>query len=302
MKHRRMSLTTRLSWTGFGFVTPFVIGFLFFFLKPLWQSITFIFNKVDVTLEGYQLTFTGWENLEYVLRKDATFSTNLIESVTNLLWQVPVIVVFALFFAIIINQKFRGRVVVRAVFFLPVIIASSLVMDIIRSDAAAGSALAGEVVAGGTVSQSDALQDLLTNSGLSSDFIKAITTVTDSLFDLTWRTGVQMIIFLAGLQSIPTTLYEASAIEGATAWESFWKITLPMLTPIMLLNLVYTIVDNFTDTGNKVMVQVMDNNRLVRYGWTAAMSWIYFLIIAVVLMVVFFIFRMIERNNGRSKY
>ena len=300
---KRMSLTTRLSWTGFLFITPFVLGFLFFFLEPLIQSLVFAFSKVEVSLTGYETTWTGIANLHYLFREDATFTQNLVTSVENLLWQVPIILVFSLFFAILLNQKFLGRTFIRAVFFLPVVIASGLILEIVQGDAAAGAALAGEVVgATGSGTQNDALQEMLINSGLSQEWIKGITTVATSLFDLTWKTGIQMIIFLAGLQSIPHPLYEAASIEGATAWESFWKITLPMLTPIIQLNLVYSIVDSFTDVDNLVMQQVMHNQKLIRYGWTSAMSWVYFLIIAVILAAVFLIFHLIDRHSSKSHY
>ncbi len=300
---KRMSLTTRLSWTGFLFITPFVLGFLFFFLEPLIQSLVFAFSKVEVGLTGYETTWAGIANLHYIFREDATFMQNLVTSVENLLWQVPIILVFSLFFAILLNQKFLGRTFIRAVFFLPVVIASGLILEIVQGDAAAGAALAGEVVgATDSGSQNDALREMLINSGLSQEWIKGITTVATSLFDLTWKTGIQMIIFLAGLQSIPHPLYEAASIEGATAWESFWKITLPMLTPIIQLNLVYSIVDSFTDVENLVMQQVMHNQQLIRYGWTSAMSWVYFLIIAVILAAVFLVFHCIERHTSKSHY
>lgn len=300
---KRMSLTTRLSWTGFLFITPFVLGFLFFFLEPLIQSLIFAFSKVEVGLSGYETTWTGLENLYYIFREDTTFTQNLVTSVENLLWQVPIILVFSLFFAILLNQKFVGRTFIRAVFFLPVVIASGMILEIIQGDAAAGAALAGEVVsAGSSGSQNDALQEMLINSGLGQEWIDGITTVATSLFDLTWKTGIQMIIFLAGLQSIPHPLYEAASIEGATAWEGFWKITLPMLTPIIQLNLVYSIVDSFTDVENSVMQQVMHNQQLIRYGWTSAMSWVYFLIIAVILVAVFVAFYFIERHSSKSHY
>lgn len=297
MKRFKLTLTTRQSLTGLCFTAPFIIGFLMFFFKPLLQSFIFVFSKVRVSLDGYGTEFIGLDNIEYLFTKDANFATNLVESMVNLLWQMPVIVVFSLFFAIILNQKFKGRIVMRAIFFLPVIIASGLVMQIIQSDAAAGAALSGSVVSAGNTSNSDVLRELLINTGLGDKFVNAITTVTDSLFTLTWKTGIQMIIFLAGLQSVPASLYEAASVEGASGWESFWKITLPMLTPILQLTIVYSIVDNFTDTKNKVMTQVMSNARLVRYGWTAAMSWIYFLIIAVVLAIVFIVFYLIGRDR-----
>lgn len=302
IKKKRMALSTRLSCTGFLFTLPFVIGFLFFFLRPLWQSLSFVFSKVDITFNGYVTTFSGIDNIHYIFRQDASYATNLIESITNLIWQVPLIVVFALFFAIIMNQKFHGRVFARAVFFLPVIIASGIILNIIQSDAAASSMLSGEVVSGGGYTQSDALHELLANSGMDSKIISTITMITDNLFDLTWKTGIQMILFLGGLQSINPSLYEAANVEGSTAWESFWKITLPMLMPITSLNVVYTIIDNFTDANNSVMRQVMNNAQLVRYGWSSAMAWCYFLVIAAVLAIVFVVFARIERSSDRIKY
>lgn len=299
----RMKMSTRTAWTGFLFVIPFVLGFLFFFLRPLLQSLMFAFSNVDVDPKvGYMTEFVKWDNLNYIFREDPKFTQNLVVSLQNIVWQVPVIVISALFFAIILNKKFRGRIVVRAIFFLPVIIGSSIVLNLIQSDAAASSALSGSIVAGGQATQSDVLQEILIASGVGDKVVTFVSGIVDSLFSLTWKTGIQMIIFLAGLQSIPSSLYEASAIEGATAWENFWKITIPMLSPIIFLNLIYTMVDSFTDADNAVMQQVVANSQLIRYGWASAMAWSYFLIIGVVIAVVFLVFWRINKQTGSENY
>ena len=295
VKKSKLSLTAKKSWYGRLFILPFYLGFLFFFLKPLIQSLSFAFNDVTMGPEGYTLLFTGAENINYVLKTDRDFTTNLASSMVQMLWQVPVIIIVSLFFAILLNQKFKGRIFVRAIFFLPVIIASGIVISIIKSDVVASSALSGSMVSSGDISQTSALSDVLIQLGLSEKIVQFITNIADNLFSIIWQTGIQMIIFLAGLQSIPATLYEASAMEGATKWEDFWKITLPMIKPIALVNTVYTIVDYFTSTDNMVMEQVLSNIRELRLGWASAMAWIYFAVIGIILAVVLFLFEGIKK-------
>ena len=295
VKKSKLSLTAKKSWYGRLFILPFYLGFLFFFLKPLIQSLSFAFNDVTMGPEGYTLLFTGAENTNYVLKTDRDFTTNLASSMVQMLWQVPVIIIVSLFFAILLNQKFKGRIFVRAIFFLPVIIASGIVISIIKSDVVASSALSGSMVSSGDISQTSALSDVLIQLGLSEKIVQFITNIADNLFSIIWQTGIQMIIFLAGLQSIPATLYEASAMEGATKWEDFWKITLPMIKPIALVNTVYTIVDYFTSTDNMVMEQVLSNIRELRLGWASAMAWIYFAVIGIILAVVLFLFEGIKK-------
>ena len=301
MKKSKLSLTAKKSWYGRLFILPFYLGFLFFFLKPLIQSLRFAFNDVTMGPNGYTLLFTKFENIDYVIKTDRDFTTNLVSSLGQMLWQVPVIIIISLFFAMLLNQKFKGRVLVRAIFFLPVIIASGIVISIIKSDVVASSALSGSMVSSGDISQTSALNDVLVQSGLSEKVVSFITNIADNLFSIIWQTGIQMIIFLAGLQSIPATLYEASAMEGATKWEDFWKITLPMIKPIALVNTVYTIVDYFTSTDNKVMEQVLSNIRELRLGWASAMAWIYFAVIGIILALVLFLFEGLKNSDKTVK-
>ncbi len=297
----RMSLTTREALKGHIFLIPFYIGVLVFFLKPVIQSIQFAFQSVILESGYYDTTFVGFENFKYIFTQDANFSINMVESLTELAWKLPVVFISSLFFAILINREFKGRTFVRAVFFLPVIIASGLVMDIVQGDYIAGNLLSGSSVSGGEVSQSTALTTMLSGIGLNDKIIGAITTVTDSMFDTIWQTGVQTVIFLAGLQGIPSSLYEASAVEGATAWENFWKITLPMLLPISLINIVYTVVDSLVSTQNAVMAQVLNNTNLTRLGWASSMAWSYFLVIAAILLVIVLIFNKITEISTGGK-
>lgn len=295
-----IGLTKKRAISGFLFTLPFCIGFFIFSLRPLIQSLIFTFSKTSPDPEvGYLSEFSGLDNLNYILRVDPDYLENLLASLRDLSWQVPVIIVASLFFASLLNQKFFGRTLIRAIFFLPVIIASGLIIQIIQNDVVASSVLSGNVVSAGTVQKSSQLQDIFIQMNLSEDFIRYFTTITSGLFTIIWQTGIQIIIFLAGLQSIPSSLYEASAIEGSTAWEDFWKITIPMLLPIILVNTIFTIVDSFTSINNIVVRQISVNRELLRYGWSSAMSWVYFVIIGIVISLVMLLFA--KTNSTKEK-
>lgn len=300
MFKRKLTLSQRNAWTAQVFILPFYIGFWFFFLSPLIESLRICFSHVSVTAEeGYVFEWAGLENLSNAFFVDANFTTNLTRSISDMAWKIPIIIVLSLFMAMIINQKFHGRVFVRAVFFLPVIFASGVALSLISGDSVAGSALTGSVVSSDSVTKSNALGELLVSAGIDSEIIGIATKVADSLFSLVWRSGIQMIIFLAGLQSIPPTLYEASSIEGASAWENFWKVTLPMLTPTILINVVYTIVDTFTDASNSVMKQVINTSAQVsKLGLSSAFAWTYFAVIGVILLVIMLVFSKINKKIG----
>lgn len=300
MKRLQLSLSARSAWTAQIFILPFYFGFWFFFLSPLIQSLRMSFSNVSIETDvGYTFEFIGIENYRLAFFADGAFPTNLIESFTQMAWQVPVIIVLSLFLAMIINQKFRGRVFVRAVFFLPVIFASGVALQMINGDQVASSAISGNVVGAEGINSLNSLNDLLTNAGFSSEIVNIATTIANNLFSMVWRSGIQMIIFLAGLQSISPALYEASSIEGATAWENFWKITLPMLMPTILINLVYTIVDSFTDASNKVMMQIISLSESVsKLGMASAYAWIYFFFIGLVLIVVLLVFKLLSKYSS----
>lgn len=297
MKKKR-SLYARQARNGNLFCIPLYIGAILFFLIPVGQSILYSFSAITPDLGSMRVDYIGTENYHYIFRVDADYTTNLIRSFVNLLYEVPFILIVSLFLSTIINQKFKGRTFVRAVFFLPTIVASGVVISIIQGDVLTGVMMEGDGES--TIFSGTVLKDFLETAGLNAKLIEYFNTIINNIFDLLWKTGVQVLMFLAGLQGISPTLYEASTVEGATGWENFWLITFPMMLPIILVNTVYTVVDSFTDLSNGVMMQILGTTGNIEYGKAAAMGWIYTLIILVVLALVFGLFRLPERKERRG--
>ena len=290
-KPSKLSVTQRHNLKGLYFMIPFFLGILFFYVEPIISSLTFAFSKVKVDLDGYTTKFIGFDNFTYAFTKDANYTTALTGDLMNLLWKTPVIIILSLFLALLINKKFKGRLFVRAVFFLPVIFSNGVLLDIIQTDTVVQSAVSATSVldSGAAVSQTQGLTELLLQAGFAEEIIKFTTMVTDSFFSLVWNSGVQMLIFLSGLQSISPSLYEAASVEGASGWETFCKITIPMLSPMIILNIIYTIVDSYASTSNGVIgmvIKAISNNR---FGTASAMAWAYFVVIGLIIGAVFFI-------------
>lgn len=297
-KKSGLTLNQKAQITGFLFLVPFLIGFLLFFARPFIQTMSFAFENVKVGAGGYKLEFTGLENFKYIFNVDQNFKTNLISSFTSLLWQVPVILVSSLFIALLLTSNFRGQQFARVVFFLPVIMGNGVIMTTIKQDAVVSSTMSGNVITGGgTVLQSNTLEELLTQAGLDDSLVELFTMISNNIFGILFSTGIQMLLFLAALHGISPSLYEASAIEGATGWDNFWKITIPMIMPIMFMNTVYTIIDSFTSASNVVMTQVMTASNNLQYGVASSILLTYCLMIAVILGLVFALFR----KNGAGR-
>lgn len=280
------------------FCIPLYIGAVLFFLIPVGQSIVYSFSSITPDLGSMRVEFIGTENYRYIFRVDTDYVTNLIYSFVNLLYKVPFILIVSLFLSTIINQKFIGRTFVRGIFFLPTIVASGVIINIIQGDVLTGVMMEGDGES--TIFSGTVLKEFLETVGLNVKLIEYFNNIINNIFDLLWKTGVQVLLFLAGLQGISPTLYEASTVEGATGWENFWLITFPMLLPIVLVNTVYTVVDSFTDLSNGVMMQILGTTGNIEYGKAAAMGWIYTIIILVVLAVVFGLFRFPERKERRG--
>lgn len=299
-KTARLTIEQRTALNGHLYVLPFYIGFIFFFLTPIIKSISYVFCNVSFDVTGVLTEFTGLENLKYIFNKDLDFKGNLVTSVTALLWKTPVILILSLLLAMIANINMPGKGVIRSVFFLPVILSSGVVLDTIREDDIAGLMMRGSVVsANGSVASSNSLANMLEQAGLSISIVNLFINISNNIFDLLFNCGIPMLIFLSGLQGISPSLYEASSVEGATAWDNFWKITLPMIMPVALINLVYIIVDNFASSSNLVMQQVLASVELLKLGEASAMVWVFCVIIAVIFAVFFAIankFKIFEAN------
>lgn len=299
-KNARLTIEQRTALNGHLYVLPFYIGFIFFFLTPIIKSISYVFCNVSFDVTGVLTEFTGLENLKYIFNKDLDFKGNLVTSVTALLWKTPVILILSLLLAMIANINMPGKGVIRSVFFLPVILSSGVVLDTIREDDIAGLMMRGSVVsANGSVVSSNSLANMLEQAGLSISIVNLFINISNNIFDLLFNCGIPMLIFLSGLQGISPSLYEASSVEGATAWDNFWKITLPMIMPVALINLVYIIVDNFASSSNLVMQQVLASVELLKLGEASAMVWVFCVIIAVIFAVFFAVankFKIFEAN------
>ena len=288
---RKLTLRGKEAIAGYLFITPFLIGFFGVFVPMLWKSVTFSFSNMKVEQGGYVLERAANGGLEHYIRAltiDPNFNLQLLGALKDMLVNVPLILIFSFFAANLLNQKFRGRGVARSVFFLPVILTSGIVLGIESSDLL--QAMLGPE---GMLSSDDATtffnvaNFLLEYTNLPIVIVSYLSEAVLGIYDIVIASGVQILIFLAGLQGISPSLYEASNMEGATGWENFWKITFPMISPLILVNAIYTIIDSFTSANNELMMQI--KNTIfgeVKYGYGSAMAWIYFLLIAVVIAVV----------------
>src|SRR5437867_5568967 len=245
-QRKRMSLTMQRTLEGYFFVAPWVLGFLVFMAWPLFQSFYLSFHELQATSLS-DLKFRGIDNYKEAFFIDARFLPRLLDTLQQNLLDVPVIMIFSLFSAILANQKIRGAMAFRAVFFLPLVIGSALV---IRQ-------LFDQGVGGLVLSRGVNIEDLAFQY-VGPDAAQGINDLLNRLLFVLWRTGVQMLIFLAGLNAISPVLYEAARVDGATDWDRFWKVTLPLLSPVILVNLVYTIVESFTDAFNSVLKYIQD--------------------------------------------
>lgn len=281
---------------GFLFVTPWLLGFILFFLRPFIESVKFSFEKLESTPKGFTGTFIGWQNYHHAFFKDADFIIQCVSSIKGLI-NIPLIIVYSLCFALLIKSKFPGRGIVRAIAFLPVIIGSGVLMQIFKEDIFSQG-----IKGGGSVYlfSSGGLNSIFTAMGLSPGLLSFINQIVNAIFDLTWSSGVQILLFLSGLHNVPDYVYEASSLEGARGFEQFFKITLPMLTPMIMLNIIYSVIDMFSDYGNQIIRMIYSTAfDQVRLGYSSALSVIYFVIIMAVLAVVYLLLHkyIIKQDN-----
>ncbi|MGZ9585112.1 carbohydrate ABC transporter permease [Paenibacillus marinisediminis] len=281
---RMMSLSQRKAWWGVLFALPLIIGLIMLFILPLIQSFRYSMSSLQLVEGGFELIPKGFDNYRSLLVSNPDYMRQLTESVVNMVINVPIIIIFSLFAAVLLNQKFRGRSFARAVFFLPVILASSAIAGMDISSFVGGSISGNNAGDSGTVLESFELKKMMLEAGMGQIFVDYLTGAVDRIYEIISSSGVQMLIFLAGLQSISPSLYEASKIEGATGYETFWKVTFPMMTPLILTNMVYSIIDSFS--GDKINKLVSETAfKVFDFGLSAAMSWIYFVVVAILLSV-----------------
>ena len=278
---RKAALRNNLE--AYTFMAPYVIGVLAFFLFPLIFSLVISFGDYRTVHGGNTLEFVGLKNYIDLFVEDATYSGAFLTGIKTTLINTPLIVIFSLIIAVVLNKKMIAQGFFRTVFFLPFLLGTGYVMKQLLGVGAVDQAM--------TMARSIVLPAEVSGY-LGADLTGLLTAFLSQITWVFWRSGVQVILFLAGLQSINKSLYESARVDAATEWEVFWKITIPMITPMMLLIIVYTIIDSFTDPTNPIgemfMHRAFDKTE---YSLSAAMSWVYFLFIILLVGIVFLVMK-----------
>lgn len=291
-KKRRIGLEQKKAMQGYLYVLPWVIGFFAFFLYPMIQTAVYSFNTLNKS--DFSLSFAGWKNYYDAFRTDVNFPQYLGNSMLDLK-DVLLILIFSFFVALLLRRKFPGSLIVKAIFFITILMESDMFLQLQSSTSSVMNAQMASTVTEAqntfTMLKSMDVTKYFSSLGFSTDAIKYLNTAISNIFGIMVKSGIQVFIFLAALHGIPDSMYEAANMEGATQWETFWKVTFPMCGPMILVNFVYTVVDSFGSSSNDALqyiytTAVTDFN----FGFSAAMAWIYFLCISLILGVVFLIF------------
>lgn len=290
-----MKLSNKKKLIGTAFISPWLIGFVLFFMSPLLQTLIFSIKTVTITPSGYALADVGLKNYFYAFWSDPEFPVALVSSLLQLLSDVPFILAFSFFVAVIINQKFKGNHLVKLIFFLTVILSTGAFQALQTQISAVqtsqlGAALNENSSISGFLSNFQ-IEKYMAEMGLPENWVHLLTAPMMRLFAILSSSGIQIFIFLAALKTISPSLYESAKMEGATSWESFWMITFPMVSPMIVINVVYTVIDSFFNPSNAALKYVQNVIfRNIQFGYGSALAWIYFIIISIILtIVVFFI-------------
>ncbi len=289
---RRLKYQDRYAMVGFLFILPFVIGFALFKLAPLAVSLQMSFSQIPST-GPFSMQWIGWANYTDLFGETSGRLVNACGAyVTTTLLQLPVINIAAFFFAILLNRKMPGQSTYRAIFFIPVLIGTGYAYDALSAYISEGLNIA-------------VPKQLIYYLG-GSDMVKYVMTFFNTFITTLWKTGVQILLYLTGLQGISKTLYESAYCDGATEWEQFWKITLPMMTPTILLCLIYTLIIRFNDVDNpfssyyvaRAGVEITEETTPLAGAKLAAVSWVYALISILFIVIVFLIMNRIIKKTG----
>lgn len=279
----KMSFSRRKSLTGYIFVGPWLIIGIVMLIYPFVFSLMLSFSELK-NVDFNNMSFAGFENYKKAFVTDINFVPYFLETVSNTLINLPMIIITSLLLAIMVSRDIKGQGFFRSIFFLPVLLGTGFVMNQLLGQGVDSSSM--EVARG--ILMPDIVKQYLGPevTDIIGEFFSRITMVL-------WKSGVQIIITLAGIQGISISLYEAARVDGATEWEMFWKITLPMISPVLLLSTVYTIVAS-TVEDSKVVNYIVDTafeGTNVQFEFSAAMGWIYFLFILLLVGIVFAIMK-----------
>ena len=265
------------------FVAPFAVGLLMFFAIPMLKSVIYAFSDVKIEPGRVATDFVGLSNFKYLIFEDAEFMNQLVASLSLMFYSLPLIIAFSLVVAMMLNRHFFGRTLMRALFFLPIVITASAVLPILGEGIVALPLFEGE----GGIDE----QTIIANLNIPPVFSSIVTFLINSVTDIIYKSAVQIILFLGGLQNIPSSQYEVSTIEGANKWEEFWFITLPGLRHVITLVSMYTMIDLFVGTDNTLVDTAYNRIQQQQYGTSSALLWFYFVIVIAVIAAVYLLYR-----------
>jgi ABC-type sugar transport system permease subunit len=281
MKKRKSRLLKRQAYMGYVYIMPFLIGFAVLFVRPLISSFRFSVSRISLTPTGIVTEYVGLQNYSDILRVDPVFNQNFVQTMQELLWIVPAVIIYSIFIANLLNRKFTGRTVARAIFFLPVLATMVFYTPVEQIAMGDPNAVINQLAT------NISLTRYLNSLNLSAQMVTSITTIADNIYAVISITGIQIFLFLAALQAIPGHLYEASSIEGASAWDNLWKITVPMISPYIIICVIYTIIDSYYREGNLIAQFIRNITRQrADYALGAAAAWIYMGAVLVFLFII----------------
>jgi ABC-type sugar transport system permease subunit len=292
MSKNFLDFRRRRALIGYLFIAPFIIGFLVFMVQPLVQSFYMSLCEVTVSNTGFSMKWNGWYNYKKAFTIDPEFNRMLSTSVSTMAYRSLATMVFSFFVALVLNQKFKGRTFARAIFFLPVILSSGVLVGLEFNNSLLANLQKAIEKSANSASVTRVLEQILLKSGtgFNSNVFDRLFELVDSVYDIAMASGIQVIIFLSGLQNIPPSMYEAADMEGCTKWESLWKITVPMVSPLLLVCWIYTIIDFFMKTDNQIMAKIQETMiTKLDYGFSSALAWAYFGVVIVLIGVSSFI-------------
>lgn len=293
MKKRKGGITAIKRRYGTMFVAPWVFGVIVFVLVPLFTCFHYSLTDVVVAPEGLQSTFVGLSHYKELFFSDPYYLDDVVSSLSGLFTSVPLVVALSMILAIILNQKFHGRLLARAVFFLPVIIASGAVMQVLTDFSMTSSMMGSASTESAQQAEYIQVMDfsvVFESLNLPDSIANLLEGYLQDVFNLVWNCGVPILLFVAGLQTIPAQLYEVGKVEGITAWEEFWYITIPMMGRVIELVMFYTMVEMFITEGPVVKRAILLLTQDMKYSVSSAMLWPYFALVGLVMGLVLFVY------------
>ena len=274
---------------GLLFVTPWMIGLALFFVVPIFQSIIYMFSNVSLEIGGMGVEFNGLDNFEKILMKNPDYTNNLSASLLKICYTFPIVLIISMILGIMLSKEFKGRFVFRALYFLPVIIASGAVLKLLFTVQSRDiNSLAQEDAVSANMID---VSTIVAYAGLPDKLGEYMSSALSGVMNIVWNCGVQIVLFIAGMQTIPDSLYEVSNVEGASKWEEFWFITIPMLSRVIVLVVVFTVVELMTAQDDVVMTQAYTFMQSQKYGEASAMLWLYFAIVGICVGAVLWLYQ-----------